>query len=88
MAQSGEGDCAIFFGTLSVLRQVARSSPPSPSGMHSPVAIRVPYDQAATSRSSAGLSWMVKIEFFSSIMSFFLNPDSMRVIVSRLVPVS
>lgn len=44
--------------------------------------------QAATSRSSAGLLWMIKVEPFSSTMSFFLNSDSVRVIVSPLVPVS
>ncbi len=44
--------------------------------------------QAATSRSSADLLWMIKVEPLSSTMSFFLNSANVRVIVSRLVPVS
>jgi len=88
-------DCAIFVGrcydATSSNRPVLRRfsdvfRPPKRDAFSRP--IRVPYDEAATSRSSAGLSWMIKVEPFSSTMSFFLNSDSMRVIVSRLVPVS
>jgi len=45
-----------------------------------------PDDQAATSRSSAGLLWMIKVERLSSAMSFLRNSVSTRVIDSRLVP--
>jgi len=44
--------------------------------------------QAATICSSADLLWMIREEPFSSTMSFFLNSASVRVMVSRLVPIS
>src|SRR5580765_3120228 len=39
--------------------------------------------QTATSRSSAGLSWMVKVDPLNSIRFFFLKSASVRVIDSR-----
>jgi hypothetical protein len=85
MAQSGEGDCANFFGRCQcsvmlpdIFRPALADAFPRP--------VRVPCDQAATSCSSADLLWMIKVEPFSSTTSFFLNSDSMRVIDSRLVP--
>jgi hypothetical protein len=87
MAQSGEGDCANFFTVVSAASGLPDIFRPALADEF-PRPVRIPYDQAATSRSNAGLLWMIKVDPFSSTTSFLLNSDSMRVIDSRLVPVS